>query len=118
MTSKVLAVLGWESGWEDARAHFKKGPPPFMRPGWVSPLVGQKVDLSILDNPSDVEWIKGDASGRNEVRVVIVEFWAALVFSYCISLRTTMLTTSSFVIGGVQYVCFAQRKRQPSHPFI
>ena len=32
-------------------AQLKRGPPPFLRPGWVSPLQGKQVDLEWLDQP-------------------------------------------------------------------
>lgn len=73
----VLKTLrGWES-WDDCKVHFKAGPPPFLRDGWVSPLVGQKVDLSLLDDSSAIRWVKGSHDGWKEAKAVLVVFWAS-----------------------------------------
>lgn len=69
-------VFGWES-WDDARTHFIAGPPEFMREGWVSPLMGERFDLEILDEPNVVEWIKGSQAGWRESKLVVIEFWAS-----------------------------------------
>lgn len=74
-TQKVLEKVGFPN-WDAAKENFKTGPPPFVRSGWVSPLVGETVNLGVLDDPSAVEWIKGDASGRDKFQAIVVEFWS------------------------------------------
>lgn len=72
----VLKVVGgWES-WDDCKAYFKTGPPPFLREGWVSPLVGQKVDLGILEDSSAIRWVNGAPTGWKDAKAILVVFWA------------------------------------------
>ena len=64
--------------WEALEAQFKKGPPPFMRPGWTSPLLGKKVDLRWLD-AGPFEQVKGSLDGWRDARLLVIEFWASCV---------------------------------------
>ena len=66
--------------WEALEAQFKKGPPPFLRPGWTSPLIGKKVDLRWLD-AGPFEQIKGSLDGWRTAKLLVIEFWASYVFS-------------------------------------
>ncbi|KAG0345047.1 hypothetical protein BG004_004007 [Podila humilis] len=59
---------------ESIRAQLKKGPPLCFRPGWVSPLVGQRID------PLQVTSRCGHLMGprfEGKQRVVVMEFWAS-----------------------------------------
>ncbi|KAK7690857.1 hypothetical protein QCA50_005959 [Cerrena zonata] len=62
--------------WEVLEAQIKKGPPPFLRPGWVSPLVGKRVNLDWIDQGSFI-CIRGDKSGWRDRKVLLLEFWAS-----------------------------------------
>ncbi|PIL35755.1 hypothetical protein GSI_02485 [Ganoderma sinense ZZ0214-1] len=62
--------------WEALEAQFKKGPPPFLRPGWTSPLLGKKVDLRWLD-AGPFEQVKGSLDGWRDARLLLIEFWAS-----------------------------------------
>jgi len=78
--------------WDALEQEFRKGPPIFARPGWRSPLVGQKVDLGWMDDLQDsngFDWIKGHEDwedGWRDKKIAVVEFWT----SWC----TVSLTTS------------------------
>ncbi|KAI0768100.1 hypothetical protein BD413DRAFT_138742 [Trametes elegans] len=62
--------------WDALEEQFHKGPPPFLRPGWKSPLLGKKVDLRWLD-VGPFEHVKGSMDGWRGARVLIIEFWAS-----------------------------------------
>lgn len=53
----------------------KRGPPPFLRPGWVSPLQGKQVDLDWIDQDAFV-WIRGNKTGWRDAKLLVIEFWA------------------------------------------
>jgi hypothetical protein len=59
--------------YETIRAQLKKGPPPCFRPGWRSPLLGQRIDpmevISRCKHMSGPEY-------RGGHRIVVFEFWA------------------------------------------
>lgn len=59
--------------WDARKAQFIAGPPAWARDGWVSPLVGQTVDLQFMD---EVRWVKGGAQGWREAKLLVLEFWA------------------------------------------
>ena len=62
--------------WDAVAAQIRKGPPPFLRPGWKSPLIGQKVNLEWIDR--DVfTWIQGSREGWRNKKVLVIEFWAS-----------------------------------------
>ncbi|KAL1949266.1 hypothetical protein VTO73DRAFT_8147 [Trametes versicolor] len=62
--------------WDALEVQFRKGPPPFLRPGWTSPLLGKRVDLRWLDvGPFDN--IKGSVDGWRDAKLLIIEFWAS-----------------------------------------
>lgn len=64
--------------WDALEVQFRKGPPPFLRPGWTSPLLGKRVDLRWLDvGPFDN--IKGSVDGWRDAKLLIIEFWASYV---------------------------------------
>lgn len=64
--------------WDALEVQFRKGPPPFLRPGWQSPLLGKRVDLRWLDvGPFDN--IKGSVDGWQDAKLLIIEFWASYV---------------------------------------
>ena len=60
-------------------AQLKRGPPPFLRPGWVSPLQGKQVDLEWLDQPGAFAHVRGTKDGWRDASVLVVEFWATYV---------------------------------------
>ncbi|OCH95437.1 hypothetical protein OBBRIDRAFT_788327 [Obba rivulosa] len=62
--------------WNALEEQLKKGPPPFLRPGWKSPLIGKTVDLSWIDNGS-FECVKPGKDGWKEKKILILEFWAS-----------------------------------------
>ncbi|KAI0078789.1 hypothetical protein K474DRAFT_1706183 [Panus rudis PR-1116 ss-1] len=62
--------------WDALEAQIKKGPPPFLRPGWVSPLLGKRVNLDWLDR-NDFICIQGDKEGWRNKKVLVIEFWAS-----------------------------------------
>lgn len=53
------------------------------RPGWISPLVGQSVNLNWLDGlqgGNNFEWIKGRdewEDGWRDKTLVVFEFWTS-----------------------------------------
>lgn len=61
--------------WDVLEAQLKKGPPPFLRPGWTSPLVGRQVDLGWLDQNVFVR-IRGTKDDWRTSKIVLIEFWA------------------------------------------
>ncbi|PSR72931.1 hypothetical protein PHLCEN_2v11168 [Hermanssonia centrifuga] len=61
--------------WEALEAQLKRGPPPFLRPGWVSPLQGRQVDLDWIDQDAFV-WIRGNKTGWRDAKLLVIEFWA------------------------------------------
>ncbi len=63
----------------------KRGPPPFLRPGWVSPLQGKQVDLDWLDQPDAFVHVRGTKDGWRDASVLIVEFWASYVISFFVN---------------------------------
>ena len=65
--------------WDALEAQFRKGPPPFLRPGWKSPMLGKKVDLRWLDTGS-FEHIRGSMAGWRDAKVLLIEFWASYVY--------------------------------------
>ncbi|KAI0787890.1 hypothetical protein C8Q74DRAFT_641310 [Fomes fomentarius] len=62
--------------WDALEAQFRKGPPPFLRPGWTSPLIGKKVDLRWLDTGT-FEHVKGSMDGWKKARLLVIELWAS-----------------------------------------
>ncbi|KAI0329066.1 hypothetical protein GY45DRAFT_1362260 [Cubamyces sp. BRFM 1775] len=62
--------------WDALEAQFRKGPPPFLRPGWQSPLLGKRVDLGWIDR-GPFEHVKGSTEGWRDAKLLIVEFWAS-----------------------------------------
>ncbi|KAH9945284.1 uncharacterized protein BXZ73DRAFT_37922 [Epithele typhae] len=66
--------------WDALEAQFRKGPPPFLRPGWVSPLLGKRVDLRWLDS-GRFEHVQGSMDGWRDAKVLIIELWASYVCS-------------------------------------
>ena len=62
--------------WEALEAQLKKGPPPFLRPGWTSPLLGKRVDLEWLDDETAFVPIRGNFTGWREAKVLLIEYWA------------------------------------------
>ncbi|KAH9928667.1 uncharacterized protein B0H18DRAFT_1084408 [Fomitopsis serialis] len=62
--------------WEALEEQMKKGPPAFLRPGWRSPLLGKRVDLSWLDSDA-FECIRPTKDGWRNKKVVVIEFWAS-----------------------------------------
>ncbi|CDO70876.1 hypothetical protein BN946_scf184804.g8 [Trametes cinnabarina] len=63
--------------WDALEAQFRKGPPPFLRPGWRSPLLGKRVDLQWLDK-GPFEHVKGSIDGWRDAKILIIEFWATV----------------------------------------
>ncbi|KAF9175933.1 hypothetical protein BGX21_008669 [Mortierella sp. AD011] len=56
------------------RTQLKNGPPPCFRPGWKSPFLGTKVDLtSVL---AKCEHLSGPKFDSNR-RIVVLDFWAS-----------------------------------------
>ncbi|KAG0300311.1 hypothetical protein BGZ98_009272 [Dissophora globulifera] len=70
---EVLARFNVKS-YESLRAHLKKGPAMCFRPGWKSPLLGEKIDpvalVSKCRHMSGPEFTGG-------YRVVVLDFWAS-----------------------------------------
>ncbi|KAF7795976.1 hypothetical protein EIP86_007145 [Pleurotus ostreatoroseus] len=64
--------------WEALEAQLKKGPPPFLRPGWTSPLLGKRVDLEWLDDETAFVPIRGNVTGWREAKVLLIEYWATV----------------------------------------
>jgi len=62
--------------WDAVAAQIQKGPPPFLRPGWTSPLLGRKVDLEWIDRDT-FTWIQGSREGWRSKKVLVIEFWAS-----------------------------------------
>ncbi|KAI0925919.1 hypothetical protein AcV5_008522 [Taiwanofungus camphoratus] len=62
--------------WDALEIQMKKGPPAFLRPGWRSPLLGRKVDLSWLDLDA-YECVRGTKDGWKSKKVLVIEFWAS-----------------------------------------
>ncbi|KAJ8454048.1 hypothetical protein ONZ51_g13253 [Trametes cubensis] len=62
--------------WDALEAQFRKGPPPFLRPGWQSPLLGKRVDLQWIDR-GPFEHVKGSTEGWRNAKILIIEFWAS-----------------------------------------
>ncbi|PCH42305.1 hypothetical protein WOLCODRAFT_152330 [Wolfiporia cocos MD-104 SS10] len=62
--------------WDALREQMKKGPPAFLRPGWKSPLLGQKVDLKWLDSDT-FECVRPSISGWRDRKVLVIEYWAS-----------------------------------------
>ncbi|TFY61954.1 hypothetical protein EVJ58_g4182 [Rhodofomes roseus] len=62
--------------WEALEEQMKKGPPAFLRPGWRSPLLGKRVDLSWLDSDA-FECVRPSKDGWRSKKVVVIEFWAS-----------------------------------------
>ena len=62
--------------WEALEEQMRKGPPAFLRPGWRSPLLGKRVDLSWLDSDA-FECIRPSKDGWKNKKVVVIEFWAS-----------------------------------------
>jgi hypothetical protein len=46
-------------------------------PDFVSPLVGQTVDLGFLDDKASVEWVKGGADAWRDARLLVFDIWAS-----------------------------------------
>ncbi|TBU32570.1 hypothetical protein BD311DRAFT_654155 [Dichomitus squalens] len=66
--------------WDALEAQFRKGPPPFLRPGWTSPLLGKKVDLRWID-AGPFEHVKGTLDGWRDAKLLVIELWASCVTS-------------------------------------
>ena len=64
--------------WDALEAQFRKGPPPFLRPGWKSPLLGKKIDLRWLDS-GKFEHVKGSMDGWRDAKLLVIELWASYV---------------------------------------
>ena len=64
--------------WDALEAQFRKGPPPFLRPGWKSPMLGKKVDLRWLDT-GKFEHVKGNMDGWKTAKLLVIELWASYV---------------------------------------
>ncbi|KAI0710081.1 hypothetical protein C8Q76DRAFT_695205 [Earliella scabrosa] len=62
--------------WDALEAQFRKGPPPFLRPGWKSPLLGKKIDLRWLDS-GKFEHVKGSMDGWWDAKLLVIELWAS-----------------------------------------
>ena len=62
--------------WDALEAQFRKGPPPFLRPGWISPLLGKQVDLGWLDTGTFVP-VQGDMKGWRDAKLLVIEIWAS-----------------------------------------
>ncbi|KZT07685.1 uncharacterized protein LAESUDRAFT_724671 [Laetiporus sulphureus 93-53] len=62
--------------WDALQDQMKKGPPAFLRPGWKSPLLGQRVDLDWLDADA-FECIRPSKDGWRDKKVLVVEYWAS-----------------------------------------
>ncbi|KAJ3554544.1 hypothetical protein NM688_g3053 [Phlebia brevispora] len=62
--------------WEALEAQLKKGPPPFLRPGWTSPLLGKRVDLDWIDEDASFVSIRGNKAGWRDAKILVIEFWA------------------------------------------
>ncbi|KAI0734247.1 hypothetical protein C8Q72DRAFT_923633, partial [Fomitopsis betulina] len=62
--------------WEALEEQMRKGPPAFLRPGWRSPLLGKRVDLSWLDSDA-FECLRPSKDGWRNKKVVVIEFWAS-----------------------------------------
>ena len=62
--------------WDAVEAQLKKGPPPFLRPGWRSPLLGRRVNLDWIDQDSFI-CLQGSREGWRNKKVLIIEFWAS-----------------------------------------
>lgn len=62
--------------WEALEFQLKKGPPPFLRPGWTSPLLGKRVELEWLDDDTAFVPIRGNVTGWREAKVLLIEYWA------------------------------------------
>ncbi|TBU55307.1 hypothetical protein BD310DRAFT_933998 [Dichomitus squalens] len=62
--------------WDALEAQFRKGPPPFLRPGWTSPLLGKKVDLRWID-AGPFEHVKGTLDGWRDAKLLVIELWAS-----------------------------------------
>ncbi|KAL7748786.1 hypothetical protein RI367_005699 [Sorochytrium milnesiophthora] len=77
----LQAFLDKQSGTlEELREHLRKGPPAFMRPGWVSPLQGKRIDNldALLE---DVEYIRRRECSET-AKVTVIDFWATWC-KYC-----------------------------------
>jgi len=62
------------TSYEQAREDLKRGPPMCFRPGWKSPLLGERIDpLSLVRK---CEHVSGPAFLGTE-RVVVLDFWAS-----------------------------------------
>ena len=62
--------------WDAVAAQIQKGPPPFLRPGWISPLLGKRVDLEWIDSVTFLR-VQGSQDGWRTKKVLVVEFWAS-----------------------------------------
>lgn len=62
--------------WNVLEEQMKKGPPPFLRQGWKSPLLGKRIDLTWIDSGA-FECIKPGKDGWREKKALILEFWAS-----------------------------------------
>ncbi|KAI0346555.1 hypothetical protein BDW22DRAFT_1352680 [Trametopsis cervina] len=77
----VLARLRSKSllpPWPALATQLRRGPPPFLRPGWVSPLQGARVALDWLDRgPDAFVRVRGTIDGWRNASVLVIEFWAS-----------------------------------------
>ncbi|OBZ72358.1 hypothetical protein A0H81_07842 [Grifola frondosa] len=62
--------------WDRLEANMRSGPPPFLRPGWKSPLQGTHADLRWLTEDA-FECVKGSLDGWRDKKVLLIEFWAS-----------------------------------------
>jgi hypothetical protein len=70
---ELLARFKIES-YETIRAELKKGPAPCFRPGWKSPILGNRIDPNVVLSRCD--HVSGPRYTGQE-RIVVLDFWAS-----------------------------------------
>ena len=70
---EIMKRQEYFTSYEEIRDDLMEGPPVFCRPGWVSELVGQTVDVKELVEKCD--HLAGPKF-LGEERVVVFDFWA------------------------------------------
>ncbi|KAK3837324.1 MAG: hypothetical protein J3R72DRAFT_449720 [Linnemannia gamsii] len=94
----ALKPIGFQS-YEIIQEILKEGPPAFAKPGWVSEMVGQKVDLE--DLLKGCEWLQGKKEFKE--RIVLLDIWATWC-SPCIEIAPILSELSEKYAGLVGVV--------------
>ncbi|KAG0275667.1 hypothetical protein BGZ95_008517 [Linnemannia exigua] len=94
----ALKPIGFQS-YEIIKEILKKGPPAFAKPGWVSEMMGQKVDLE--DLLKGCEWLQEKKEFKE--RIVLLDIWATWC-SPCIEIAPHLSELSEKYPGVVSVI--------------